>query len=497
MRTLFHAPRSVPCGSLAAATLLIALTPLILTSHLPLSDLPNHLARQYVLRDLPDSPALQQFYTVRWALVPNLALELFCTPLIRLISPDLAVRLFCVATVALLVLGTRFLSRALNGETGALPLASAFLVWGGPFQFGFLSFCFGVGACLCLTGCHLRMSARCAAPRLRLAFLAGAGFLLMLCHVVAFALFALALCGNALATSRRPGTILVSQAWLAAGLVPPFLLFLLFSPTAHSTTYAVKISTLSLKLESLLAVTLFSAPRIELALLLLAISVLAIALGIGRVYLTQRSLFLLTPLIVFWLIAPRSALGSGYFDYRLPWAIGFFLLAGLAPRNGDYRMIGTLGGMTASLVLARVALIGWLWLSWEPVLAAIDSAFAQLPEGARVMVVSGPTATTSVRRSPSLLHVAAYSVARRQAFETGIYASVSGQILELRPAWVPYRVVEPPERLNSLDPIFTHVFVTDPATARLAPDLPLRRVAGGPRFALFQVEGAMKSSDSK
>jgi hypothetical protein len=484
MRALLHAQRAVPSARvLTGAALLIALAPLILTAHLPLSDLPDHLARQYVLRDLQTSAALQQFYAVRWALVPNLALELFCAPL-RLISLDLAVRLFCVATVAMLVLGTRLLSRAIHGESGALPLASAFLVWGGPFQFGFLSFCFGVGACLCLTGCHLRMSARGVAPVLRVAFLAGAGFFLMLCHVVAFALFALALCGLALGSSRRLGTILAGQAWLAVGLTPPFLLFVLLSPTAEGITYAVKLGTLSGKIESLLAVTLFSAPRLELALLLLAIGVLVIALALGRVYLPRRGLFLLMPMIVFWLIAPRSMLS-------------FFLLAGLTLRNGDNRMIGALGGITATLVLARVALIGWLWLSWEPTLAAIDAAFAQLPEGARIMVVSGATATTSAGRQPSLLHVAAYAVARRQAFETTIDASIPGQILELRPAWVPYHVIVPPERLDRLDPVFTHVFVTDPATAVLAPDLPLRRLAGGPRFGLFQVEGAMEPSNSR
>src|SRR3954451_19379285 len=70
---------------------LAALLPLLVTAHLPLTDLPNHLARQYIIRDWVSSPALQAFYYVRWALVPNLGLDLFVLPLMRFVSPDMAV----------------------------------------------------------------------------------------------------------------------------------------------------------------------------------------------------------------------------------------------------------------------------------------------------------------------------------------------------------------------------------------------------------------------
>src|SRR3954452_15194401 len=72
----------------------VSILPLLLTQHLPLADLPNHLARMYILRDWAASPELQAFYVPHWALVPNLALDIFVLVLRPFVSLDLATRIF-------------------------------------------------------------------------------------------------------------------------------------------------------------------------------------------------------------------------------------------------------------------------------------------------------------------------------------------------------------------------------------------------------------------
>ena len=42
----------------------------------PLQDYPNHLARIHVLTQIQASPALQEYYKVQWAPLPNLAMYL-------------------------------------------------------------------------------------------------------------------------------------------------------------------------------------------------------------------------------------------------------------------------------------------------------------------------------------------------------------------------------------------------------------------------------------
>ena len=42
----------------------------------PLQDYPNHLARIHILTQIKENPALQEYYKVQWAPLPNLAMDL-------------------------------------------------------------------------------------------------------------------------------------------------------------------------------------------------------------------------------------------------------------------------------------------------------------------------------------------------------------------------------------------------------------------------------------
>jgi hypothetical protein len=477
--------------SIDATILAATLIPLLLTAHLPLSDLPNHLARQFVLRDWAASPTLQTYYGYDWALVPNLALELFVTALRPLVSIELAMRLFCMATVAMLFLGTRAVNRALAGPGSRLYRAAPLLCYGGPFQFGFLSFCFGVGLSLLFFALYLRLREGRAPPFV--ATMLAASFLLLLCHLAAFGLFALATAGHALGAevARRERGFLprIFRAGLihAVFLVPPFLVFMALSPTAgeHGT---VDWPSLREKIESIVAITLFSAPRIELALLAAAFAGLAIGLVVGALRFTPTAWAILALMACAWMAMPRGMIGSGYLDYRLPWAISFYALASLRPGPRWARWGVPLGTGFLLLAAARVATIAMFWLSWEPLLARIDGDFARLPEGARLMVVDGGGTSVSATRAPSLLHVASYAIIRAHAFEPNFYASISGQMMRFQPAWKPLMRIGNPRSIETIDPAYDHLLVLEPATAHLAPGLPIRRIDGTDRFTLYAIE---------
>ena len=119
-------------------------------------------------------------------------------------SIDLAVRAFCISTMLLLFFGTRLVNRELSGGRGKIYCVAPLLCYGGPFQYGFLSYCFGIGLALLFFGSYLRFRTQ---PRGRLGVgLVLLGFTLMLCHLAAFALFAIAVgsCELVAMVSRRP-----------------------------------------------------------------------------------------------------------------------------------------------------------------------------------------------------------------------------------------------------------------------------------------------------
>ena len=480
-----------------AGILLATLVPLLLTAHLPLSDLPNHLARQQVLHDWAGSATLRGFYTVHWALVPNLALEIVVQPLMLVMPVDRAMRLFVIATVVLLFGGTRSVNRALDPDVRSYRVAPL-LIYGGPFQFGFLSFCFGVGLALWLTGAWLRRRGSAGVGD-QLLFACGAAALL-LCHLVAFGLFAVVVGTAALLDGWRQGwrAVAIRQLRAAAMLVPPFLLFMLASPTGDRARDPMIWSSWQQRADSIAAITLFSSPGPELLLLALALVGLAGVLAF-RVVRPHPLSLVLVALALAWAAAPRSALGAGYLDYRLPWAASFLLVATLVP--GSRWRVGArwAAAWFGPLAAARVLLIATLWWRWEAVIAPIDTALSRLPEGARLLVVQGPT-RVSAGRQPSLLHVGSYAVARVHGYTPTLYASISGQVLQFRAPWRRLRHFTAPERVQAIDPAYNHLLVIDPTTAVVGPRLPLRQLARGERFALYRVSsnqaarGTMRSS---
>jgi hypothetical protein len=477
-----------------AGVALLCILPLLITAHLPLTDLPNHLARQYILHDLPNSAVLRQFYTVHWALIPNLALEVFMVAARQVMPLDLAMRAFCITTVLLLFLGTRLVNRRF-GE-GRAYRAVPVLCYGGPFQYGFLGYCFGVGLALLLFGFWIGVRQRGLAARC--AFLLAGGFGLLLCHLAAFGLFAIAvgICELTGGAATRLGLC----AQIARRLAIPVLclgavmaVFILLGPApSDASDHAVRFSSLHEKMRSLLSITFFTQPVREGALLVAALAGLAAAFATRAVRWHLTGLCVVIGMGVVWLMLPNIALGTTFIDYRLPWAVAFFVLAALVPGRRYGRFVWPLAAYVGILGVVRIAMIATLWLRWEPTLAAIDDALARLPAGSKLMVIEGRTAPEAIFRDPDLSNVASYAVARRQAFYPGMFAGIEGQVLAFQPhsraLWERDGFVRGlPDTLTSLAPDYDHVLVLLPQYAHVAPDLPLQPEASGEDFTLLKV----------
>ena len=490
--------------------------PLLLTAHLPLTDLPNHLARQYILRDWSSSPFLQTFYYIRWELVPNLALELFVLAARHAMSIDMAVRLFCITTVLMLFLGTRLVNLELSGGRARMYRFAPLLCYGGPFQYGFLSYCIGVGAGLLLFGVYLRLRRRRGV--MLVAFLLASGFLLMLCHLAASGLFALAIGGCELActfgtTGGAPRRL---AAELGARLVVPvcclvlvMLVFIGLGPATNqdaavnAARFAFRFSSLHEKARSIYAITLFASPWLEALLLAMALAGLSAALLSRTVRFHPVGLTVIAVMAIAWMALPNIALGSAFIDYRIPWAMSFFLLSGLVPGPSSQRLRKPLGQYFSLLSAFRIGLISILWLKWEPTLTALDGVLDNVPVGTRIKVVEGQLPTGKLFRQPDFSNVALYAVARRQAFEPEVFANVAGQILHFQPhfeqLWEQDDFArEIPSRLNYLAPDYDYVLVLLPEFAQISPLLPLTCQQSGPNFELLKVNrsGAILSPDT-
>ncbi|MEM9349489.1 MAG: hypothetical protein AAGA47_04455 [Pseudomonadota bacterium] len=129
-------------GAALVAALLI-LWPFTQALYLPLTDLPNHIARHAIMADAPDGP-LAKFYTTQFVLVPNSAVDL----LWRILGyPGDAIvfshRVMAFAALNLAASGV-VLARVIHGEWTGWSLACGLFAFNVTFLFGFQNFNFSL-----------------------------------------------------------------------------------------------------------------------------------------------------------------------------------------------------------------------------------------------------------------------------------------------------------------------------------------------------------------
>jgi hypothetical protein len=212
----------------AAALVLVPLTlsPLLCASVPPLVDYPNHLARMWILAQNGAVPELAQNYVVAWRLLPNLAMDLVVPALAQSMPLEIAGRLFIALTMLSLVAGTIVLHRALHGRLSLWPLSALLFLYNAALFWGFLNCLFGIG--MFLLAFSGWVASRHWRPAPRILLFAAVASLLLILHLFAFCLYALAVGSYELGhrLSERPLSLRGLLSLCAAGLqfIPGLLL---------------------------------------------------------------------------------------------------------------------------------------------------------------------------------------------------------------------------------------------------------------------------------
>src|SRR5689334_1276931 len=82
-----------------AAMLGMLIVPILAVEVPPISDYPNHLARSYFIAFGSHDSVMSHMFAVRWALIPNLAIDLLLPPLMHVLPPLMAGRAIVALTL--------------------------------------------------------------------------------------------------------------------------------------------------------------------------------------------------------------------------------------------------------------------------------------------------------------------------------------------------------------------------------------------------------------
>jgi hypothetical protein len=415
-------------GAFALLMILVSV-PVFSTVLPPLFDYPNHLARMHLL-----AAGGNQFYTVHWTPLPNLAQDLIVPPLARLLPLELSSKLFLVAIFGLIAGATVWLNRVATGIWRMWPLLAFLMLYNRVFLWGFLNYLFGIG--IALTGTAVWLALERKPSSLRSFTSSLVALACYFSHIAAFGFYALAIIGVELPlawTELRAGRWWVLGHRIAiAGvqfIIPAALVLGYWHPAAASISRAA----IWRKADLLFSVFDNYDRPFDIFCFALLLALIAGLAATGRLRLAPRLAWAAGVVFAAYLLLPSQIYGGSGADHRLPVVIFLLLLAGGAVEFANRRTAAAFGAVTAGLLAARLGFIEYVWLQADRVYSADLVGIDMLPRGAK-MAVAYPTGAVNFAPIPEL-HLPLLAVARRDAFVPTLFAYEGQQPVALQPPY--------------------------------------------------------------
>lgn len=445
------AARSPPAEETAwrvtAALCCVALVlPLMLVDVPPVLDYPNHLARLWILAVGATDPIVAAMAQARWAVVPNLGIDLLVPSLIRALSVHVAGRLMLAGLLLVLFAGCLSYSRALLGYRSPWALASALVACNAAFLMGFLNFCLGVGLALLFAAHWLRN--RDVRPAATLMVAVPAATVLFLCHMMGLFFYLLLIgCSEIAQAWRRPGNRTEALARRAAFAVPllvlPVWLYAL-SPLGALDGPPSWSSWTDKAMRGLYPLFGYE-PWLDLGTGV-AIVVLVGALAVtGRLRVPLATLLAGGVLAVLYVVTPFTVKGASFFDIRFIVMLWILLFAGLTPVRLTPRLGGAIAMSLALLFAARMGMVASVWNDYRAELAQLRWVLAPIHPGERVLVAgafpeeapayfaNGPRSKRMPDGTMTNAHRTALVLIERRAFWPPLFANPTQQPVRYLP----------------------------------------------------------------
>jgi hypothetical protein len=400
------------------------------------TDYPNHLARMHILLNGAQSEPLSQYYEVRWAVIPNLAMDMIVPALASFMPLEVAGKLFVTLAITVLATGSLALHYAVHKRLSPWPWLAFLFLYSGIFLLGILNFLFGLGLCLWAIAAWIK--SREYGPGVRALLFYTTCLVLFFAHLSAMGVYALSVIAYEIshATSRRSLPIPLIR-WLGILIAGPLVLLATFvlsssGPAANEEpafTYGPLSFALAQKVGALSLLVRNYLPAVDNATLGLIIWMFVFGLLTRVVRFDLHMRWPALAVAVAGMCLPFQIMGSNFADARVVLAAAFLLVCAtdIRPERG---YIAVLTVFLVALFGGRMLIVTNHWHEAEALYKQMSSAMEQIPRGSRLLAVSS--------RDPNYLyetpnpHLAATAVIHNDVFLPSMYAMPRGQPLVFR-----------------------------------------------------------------
>jgi hypothetical protein len=485
--------------------------PMLMHLHLPLVDLPNHIARHSIATASPGP--LDVYYTYQLKLVPNAAADLAWIATGGAMDPSrfsqLTMAFYCLAFIGS-IMG---LSRFLHGHWSPWPAAASLVVFNACFFWGFQNFLVSVP--FAILGLILWLWSERLPLTQRLLILSPFVLLLYVMHFFAFATLAVTTFGREIQRIAEAGKDWKSALLQASLLAIPYLIPILWllsdvlfgpeSPAGSKTSFGG----LDSRLFVLTSISdgIFQALPVALKLTGWAIALAIVLFALTLLRKTGTALSLspkmrgpLTALAIAAILSPTWLNGVAFVHVRFAFIAAALFFASTEWRNLPLRKAQILAAaILAILILRGVAFERYAANHTAETLDFI-AATESIPAGERLLPVYNHRADG---RDFRLWHIAANAVTYHQAFIPTLFQGVHA--LQVKPQWAKHAIAagapapvqfldtDAARGLPSMEFVwdwqdkFTYLVMLDSDRSTLAPYDQLEFITLKGRFSLYRI----------
>lgn len=484
---------------------LAAITPLLVVDFPPLVDLYGHLGRYAIQTDLANRPELQKYFSYEWQLIGNLGADLLVQALYSLLGLETAMRVIVITTQLLASAGILLISRELHDRITPFAIAALPLIYGLPFNYGFLNFSMSMALGMLAFVIWIRLRRRGQDITSRI-WLGVAGIMIWVCHTYGWAFLSL-LCGSSalahvIAARYRVRTALkeiISKCW-------PLLLPLVPMLVWRSEAGGLNLMGWGLNFKLQWLVSVFRTKWIgpDAASVFVVVSLIYWAIRSKSVGFDMRLSIAALLCFVSFMLLPIQVFGSMFADMRLaPYVLMTALLA-ISPQKLGSKTMRTLNLIAFTFFACRMLTTAAAYIEQDRSVAEVLPTIDSIPEGSRVAFFS-VVPCTETWELPVLSHMGGVALARRNVFVNNQW-----QVAGVNPLIVDYAAAAPfehdpsqfvhegdckrpvyPNLARVLDefphPAFTHVWIVGSLPDPLVVPLGLEPIPHAGKGALYAV----------
>jgi hypothetical protein len=419
-----------------ALMLLLVSLPFWVSNIPPLMDLPGHMARYHIMRELPGSPELQRYYDFDWHIMGNLGVDLIVYGVKDILDVERATWAVTLLTALLTAIAIPVLSRTVHGSIQPTSVMALPFVYAHFFHWGFLNYALSVALALLALAAWIKTSEHHSLWRSLL--FAVASCVIWLCHSMGWGLFAVSAGmfelhragkGHGL-RSLKIITETALRVWPAA---VPLVLMLIWrsSPVTAGTVWEE--NAVSFKLRGIITVLRDQNMALDVGTVL--VLVFALFWMLREKYATAAA-SLLWPAIgvgLTYVAMPAVVMTSAFADKRI--AHVFFMLLILSIRWEKQTALHkqVMAGVCTLLFCIRMGITTFAWHDADTHTDKNLQALSSIPSGSPVLVyMYNFCGGRDWKINYEYNHLTDMAVVRRNSFVNSQWAVPGAQLLRIK-----------------------------------------------------------------